>query len=495
MRLFKSKGFDVTRKDVLNYIDAAEEYIEIARDQTGEDYSVQDWYKETKANYPEDLRALKKDLDESKLAEKILDKDVYTIGIYGDEIPGFNSVRQFIEYLERKGLKIHDFDGDMDYGWDITVSGPARILYNEINNKIPGYHSDSIDDFFDEYSLDEIDESVKESKLTEARKPRYWNSTFATKVIDAYNNKELTQKNIDEWETKYNGGKKPNPSLGTKEILNYYIKTKKDPRLDESKLTEAPMDVKDYAARLRSRKAEKGQNPLDKINSQLNPDMPVTDQLQVYFDELVPPSGPAKTIAGELVRAIMRILYRDYNDGDLWYTGYGKETCGDSVIYLLEHIEDLQDLFDEMIYREMENEEYTEALEEVASRVMVYLNEHPELFTTPLDKDSRSGADLESYFDLPKYEFEPDTSYDDSYYDVSDDDIDEFIHDIVESDFRGAHVNRWAQDGWTIEDLDKEELEQLEDVWDRWFRDFLSQHEREEEPEDEDDEYYDEDDE
>ena len=66
---------------------------------------------------------------------------------------------------------------------------------------------------------------------------------------------------------------------------------------------------------------------------------------------------------------------------------------------------------------------------------------------------------MESYFDLPKYEFEPDASYDDSYYDVSDDDIDEFIHEIVESDFRGAYVNRWAQDGWTIEDLDKEELD------------------------------------
>lgn len=304
-------------------------------------------------------------------------------------------------------------------------------------------------------------------------------TTFSKWLSDEYGLEldDLTDDEYKEYKDEYNRTMKMVRKT-------YYSESKsRDPRLDESKLIEAPMDVKDYAARLRARKAEKGQNPLEKINSQIDPDMSITDQLQVYFDELVPESGPAKTVAGELVRAIMRILYRDYNDGDLWYTGYGKETCGDSVIYLIEHIEDLQDLFDDMIYKEMEDAEYTDALEDVASRVMVYLNEHPELFTTPLDKDSRSGADLESYFELPTYEFEPDTSYDEDYYDVSWDDIDEYINDVVNADFRGATVNRWARDGWTIEGLDKEQLEYLEDVWEKWFNDFLSQYEREEEPE------------
>jgi len=51
-------------------------------------------------------------------------------------------------------------------------------------------------------------------------------------------------------------------------------------------------------------------------------------ELEKLFAKLVPPSGPAKTEEGELVRAIMRIWYRYTNDGDYWFKGYGRETAG-----------------------------------------------------------------------------------------------------------------------------------------------------------------------
>ena len=70
--------------------------------------------------------------------------------------------------------------------------------------------------------------------INEATEPKYWNSRFAANVVNAYDSGELTLRNIDEWETNYNGGVRPQPSLGTKEILNYYISTGKDPREDES---------------------------------------------------------------------------------------------------------------------------------------------------------------------------------------------------------------------------------------------------------------------
>lgn len=54
-------------------------------------------------------------------------------------------------------------------------------------------------------------------------KPRYWNSQFAVQVMRAYDKKELTETNVHEWETEYNNGVMPEPSLGTREILNYYI--------------------------------------------------------------------------------------------------------------------------------------------------------------------------------------------------------------------------------------------------------------------------------
>ena len=52
------------------------------------------------------------------------------------------------------------------------------------------------------------------------------------------------------------------------------------------------------------------------------------------FDELVPSSGKADSVAGELVRATSRIAYRYYNDGDLLGVGYGRETVNPAGRFL-----------------------------------------------------------------------------------------------------------------------------------------------------------------
>ena len=53
-----------------------------------------------------------------------------------------------------------------------------------------------------------------------------------------------------------------------------------------------------------------------------------------FFYKLVPASGKADTVMGEIVRAISRLGYRNYNDGDYFFEGYGCETCGSSATYL-----------------------------------------------------------------------------------------------------------------------------------------------------------------
>ena len=58
-------------------------------------------------------------------------------------------------------------------------------------------------------------------------KPKYWNSQFAVQVMRDYDKKKLTETNVNEWETEYNRGVKPEPSLGTREILNYYIEVER----------------------------------------------------------------------------------------------------------------------------------------------------------------------------------------------------------------------------------------------------------------------------
>ena len=58
------------------------------------------------------------------------------------------------------------------------------------------------------------------------------------------------------------------------------------------------------------------------------------EKLNELFEELVPSAGPAETKAGELVRAVSRIGYRFYNDGDKIGVGYGNETCNSAARFI-----------------------------------------------------------------------------------------------------------------------------------------------------------------
>lgn len=57
-------------------------------------------------------------------------------------------------------------------------------------------------------------------------------------------------------------------------------------------------------------------------------------EYQTLFDKLVPYHGPANTVEGELIRAISKIAYRWYNDGDYFFMGYGAEIAGAAASYL-----------------------------------------------------------------------------------------------------------------------------------------------------------------
>lgn len=57
----------------------------------------------------------------------------------------------------------------------------------------------------------------------------------------------------------------------------------------------------------------------------------------VLFEKLVPASGKCDTLEGETLRAINRILYRYFNDGDYWFDGYGTETAGPAESFLRQY--------------------------------------------------------------------------------------------------------------------------------------------------------------
>lgn len=103
--------------------------------------------------------------------------------------------------------------------------------------------------------------------------------------------------------------------------------------------------------------------------------LPIEDRVQALFDRLVPESGSAGTVAGELARAMMKVFYRDYNDGDVFYQGYGLETCAPAMEYIKETLNssDLDDYLDSIAQQGLQDDDYTDSLREVAARVINYI--------------------------------------------------------------------------------------------------------------------------
>lgn len=85
------------------------------------------------------------------------DTDEVTVGIYGDEVDGFVSVDQLVSYFKSKGIKVSDASGDMDYGWEMNLTGDPKKLFFAVCNNIPGYNSNSVDQFIDEYRIDDVE--------------------------------------------------------------------------------------------------------------------------------------------------------------------------------------------------------------------------------------------------------------------------------------------------------------------------------------------------
>lgn len=53
------------------------------------------------------------------------------------------------------------------------------------------------------------------------------------------------------------------------------------------------------------------------------------------FNELVPANGKCETLGGEIIRAVNRVSYRYYNDGDIAWKGYGCQTVNPAVRFLM----------------------------------------------------------------------------------------------------------------------------------------------------------------
>lgn len=142
-------------------------------------------------------------------------------------------------------------------------------------------------------------------------------------------------------------------------------------------------------------KSKKIINERQKVNEWLGEEM--EDRNHVLFSKLVPEQGPAPTVEGELLRAMNRLVYRYFNDGDYFYKGYGRETAGKPYSYLRKQaralkIPGLAEALQQAMYAR--GKEYEAALAKIAQSVLDYVESRA-------DQTTKSSEDLWGEEDVP----------------------------------------------------------------------------------------------
>ena len=273
-----------------------------------------------------------------------------------------------------------------------------------------------------------------------------------------------------------------------------YNKEKEDERKSAEAKRQAELDAKVKA---------KGKEQYDKFMEiyNANQDSDTNSLMSALFDEFVPDSGACDNLGAELIRAIERIRYRDYNDGDFYYKGYGLETCGPCAAFIADYSNET--LEDEIIdiasknYSDYDSDYYTRDLEQLARQIVEFLSHNPDIFgKSPVDSIDYKGSLVYEWEEAShSLEYEPDVSSEWLYNlidrdCISWDDVEQFLNELAR--YYGGTVNAWARDGFTIIDLDEDEYNQWEDnfpnEFESWVDDLINEYGEYDEDEDAEDE-------
>lgn len=137
--------------------------------------------------------------------------------------------------------------------------------------------------------------------------------------------------------------------------------------------------------------------------------MYINEDCQKLFDELVPASGPSNCVAGELIRAVNKIGYRFYNDGDHIGRDYGNETCNAAARYLISNTQNKQGELVKAMWGLADEDEYEKLLISLEDEVTEYVMSHPELREKETD-------DMLDYDDPDDYRYDEDEDEDEYEY-------------------------------------------------------------------------------
>ena len=280
-----------------------------------------------------------------------------------------------------------------------------------------------------------------------------------------------------------------------------YIARDTQRKYDKEKADEAERAEKARLAKVGKELYDKALKALEGVDDVAEEDTNILDKLS---ETLVPRSGKCDTLAGEIVRAMERILYRYFNDGDRFFSGYGLETCGGSAEFLADNTDNaIRNTILGIADKDLDDNAYYKAIISLSNDLVVpYVLNHPELFGMPTE-DSREYEPTEIENHIPLYDFdfwvESDVirdMFDDGV--IDSDDVYNWLDDYIRWNLSSGEIDsRYRLDGLDsieIVNLTEDDYRTVKSDYHHWIADWeagLLEEHPEYDPEN--DEYYDED--
>ena len=113
-------------------------------------------------------------------------------------------------------------------------------------------------------------------------------------------------------------------------------------------------------------------------------DIILESKINDLTEQYVCSEGKCETLAGEILRAYNRIIYRYYNDGDVAGEGYGRETVNPALRFLFSQLPSIKQFFEINYYDKslyFIDYDYETILNKIGFMILDHFEKHPELFT------------------------------------------------------------------------------------------------------------------
>ena len=112
-------------------------------------------------------------------------------------------------------------------------------------------------------------------------------------------------------------------------------------------------------------------------------DSKLESKINDLTEQYVCSEGKCETLAGEILRAYNRIIYRYYNDGDVAGEGYARETVNPALRFLFTMMPSIKQFFEINYYDKslyFIDYDYETILNKIGFIILDHFEEQPELF-------------------------------------------------------------------------------------------------------------------